>query len=107
MVANRHQPCTSCGTVCCGGKTGLCRACLHKIPARERSGTFGAFQLRQSHLKTQTTAPARAYDSTVPDVPPVAIRLAAIQAAAHVPREHLADVLDTLGILDTLRDAAA
>lgn len=107
MSIDRRQPCISCGTTCCGGKTGLCRTCLHKIPARERSGSFGAFQLRASHLQTQTSAPVRAYDSTVPDVPTVAIRHAAIQAAAHVPREDLADVLDTLGILDALRDAAA
>ncbi|MFD2794615.1 hypothetical protein ACFS27_13745 [Promicromonospora vindobonensis] len=50
--SQRLKPCAGG----CGRKTRAvhCRECFAKIPARERAGAFGRFQLRQSHLVTVT-----------------------------------------------------
>ncbi len=46
----RMKPCAGgCGKQVRGTR---CMDCFRKIPARERSGSFGAFQLRRSHLIT-------------------------------------------------------
>lgn len=49
----RPKPCAGgCGKTTRGTR---CRECFSKIPARERTGAYGQFQLRPSHLKTGTT----------------------------------------------------
>lgn len=54
----RPKPCAGgCGRTTRGTR---CRECFAKIPARERAGAFGRFQLRPTHLKTGTTTPVNA-----------------------------------------------
>lgn len=50
--SQRLKPCAGG----CGRKTRAvhCRECFAKIPARERAGAFGRFQLRRSHLVTNS-----------------------------------------------------
>ena len=50
--SQRLKPCAGG----CGRKTRAvhCRECFAKIPARERAGSFGTFQLRRSHLVTNS-----------------------------------------------------
>lgn len=51
--------CTGCGHKLCATNTsGLCRPCYLTIPARDRSGSFGEFQLHPSHLLTASTRQA-------------------------------------------------
>lgn len=51
--------CTGCGHKLCATNTsGLCRTCYLTIPARDRSGSFGEFQLHPSHLLTATARQA-------------------------------------------------
>lgn len=46
----RLKPCADgCGRMTHGTR---CMTCYKKIPARERAGAFGKFQLRRSHLIT-------------------------------------------------------
>lgn len=77
------------------------------VPARERSGTFGQFQLRPSHLKTGRLEPSPAgftrssvIDGPLVDLPPDVSRAAALQVCAHSagPDEALA-VLVMLGLV--------
>ncbi|PUB32513.1 hypothetical protein C8K30_1011039 [Promicromonospora sp. AC04] len=52
-VSGRDQRLKPCAGGC--GRTTRavhCKACFAKIPARERAGSFGRFQLRRSHLVT-------------------------------------------------------
>lgn len=46
----RTIPCTTCGQPSTSGR---CLTCFRKIPARERSGAYGRFQLHPSHLLTR------------------------------------------------------
>ena len=54
-VSGRDQRLKPCAGGC-GRKTRAvhCKACFAKIPARERAGSFGRFQLRRSHLVTNS-----------------------------------------------------
>lgn len=98
MVA--RTPCTGCRRLT-SGKTGMCRACFTAIPARERTGTFGDFQLNPSHLVTGT---AREPSSlTVPGVDSATARAAARTVALGVPRDAVVDTLAMLGILEAVR----
>ena len=50
MRDQRLKPCAEgCGEMTHGKR---CMACFKKIPARERAGSFGKFQLKRSHLQT-------------------------------------------------------
>jgi hypothetical protein len=50
MRDQRLKPCADgCGRMTRGTR---CAECFKKIPARERAGSFGKFQLRRSHLIT-------------------------------------------------------
>lgn len=55
---NRDQslkPCADgCGRMTRGTR---CLECFSKIPARQRAGSFGKFQLHRSHLLTDQPAP--------------------------------------------------
>lgn len=60
------------------------------VPARERSGDFGKFQLRPSHLKTGRLDPSPAgftrssvIDGPLVDLAPEITRAAALQVCAH------------------------
>lgn len=44
------KPCADgCGRLTRGTR---CLECFNKIPARQRAGSFGRFQLKRSHLQT-------------------------------------------------------
>lgn len=82
------------GRVCaCGvrlsatNKSGRCRRCYLAVPARDRTGTFGAFQLHPSHLLTGPEARARAR----------AERQAALTVCEHA--RDLADARDLLTVV--------
>lgn len=77
------------------------------VPARERSGDFGKFQLRPSHLKTGRLDPSPAgftrssvVDRPLVDLAPGITRAAALQVCAHSagPDDALA-VLVMLGLV--------
>lgn len=60
------------------------------VPARDRSGTFGQFQMRPSHLVTERrdVAPAgftraSVVDGVLVDLPADVMRAAALQVCAH------------------------
>ncbi|MGV3564193.1 MAG: hypothetical protein ACO1ON_13025 [Nocardioides sp.] len=87
--------CTECGGPRSKESTsGRCRPCWQNIPARQRTGTFGDFQLRASHLITEHGP------SIAPDITRDQARAAAIQVAGRVPRDEVRGLLDALGITD-------
>jgi hypothetical protein len=84
------------------------------VPARERSGAFGEFQMRPTHLTTGTgrlhPSPAgftraSVVDEPLVDLPPAVTRAAALQVCSHATSPD--DARDLLGTLGLLQAAAA
>jgi hypothetical protein len=94
VTTNTHAPCADCGKECSGVR---CADCHRRIPARDRSGDYGKFQLHASHLTTQPDALGWT-DRPRVDVTSDVARSAALTTAEHVPAAEVAPVLAQLGI---------
>lgn len=104
MSRATKAPCTRCA-VPCNSTSGLCRDCFLAIPARERSGTFGDFQMRPSHLKTlkaripENADMAGTYISARPLVEPAVARAASLTVCAHAAGlDDARELLEMLGL---------
>jgi hypothetical protein len=95
--SQRPKPCADgCGRTTRGTH---CMECFTKIPARERAGEFGKFELRPSHLITNSDTPPGITSQEMVDarltVASLAVRNTGSDAeAVEVTRE----LLDMLGI---------
>lgn len=76
--------------------TKMCRTCYAKIPARSRGGSYVQFQLRPTHLVTESD------NYQIRDNTPDQIRGAALTVADRVPRDGVLEVLDMLGLVSNL-----
>ena len=80
----RLKPCAGgCGRMTRGTR---CRTCHAHIPARERSGQYGRFQLRPTHLITSipgATGIGGAYTTSPSGLDPATATRAARTVAAH------------------------
>lgn len=94
MSTNTHAPCADCGKTCSGVR---CSDCFRRIPARDRSGDYGKFQMHASHLLTQTDALGWVDQPKVNVTPDVA-RSAALTVAERVPAAEVAPILTMLGL---------
>lgn len=93
----RPKPCAGgCGRTTRGTH---CMECYAKIPARERAGEFGKFELRPSHLVTNSDTPPGITSQEMGDarltIASLALRGTDTDAEAV---EATRDVLDMLGI---------
>lgn len=82
------RPCADCGKPCTGTR---CRPCNAKIPARERSGDYGKFELHPSHLITGPTPTGHVMDDE-------AARAAVALVVRRVPPAEVDGVLAMLGL---------
>ncbi|MFD2024127.1 hypothetical protein [Promicromonospora aerolata] len=98
--SQRLKPCAGG----CGRKTRAvhCRECFAKIPARERAGAFGRFQLRRSHLVTDgdvdvdvlpSITPARAASARL-TIAELAVRNTDTDAAAVAATREVINMLE-------------